>query len=107
MKDIFFDIDGVLTIETEGYSEGEYANRTPNERTIAMVNMFYHQNYKITLYTARHSEDREITEYWLKKYEVKYHDLIFDKPHYDLLIDDKVMEFTEASLLIIDRIGRL
>lgn len=34
---------------------------------------------------------RELTEKQLKHWDVKYHDLKFGKPSYDLFIDDKNM----------------
>ncbi len=104
-KDIFFDIDGVITIETEGYSNAEYLARTPNNNTISLINVLYERGeHKITLYTARHLEDREVTEQWLSENEVKYHELILDKPHYDILIDDRAFRFNDLPLRIMTAI---
>ena len=104
-KDIFFDIDGVITIETEGYSNAEYLARTPNKAVINIINMFYkNPRYKITLYTARHGCDRRITESWLRTHGVKYHELILDKPHYHILIDDRALKFEGNVMSLIDEI---
>ena len=101
MKDIFFDIDGVITIETAGWSKEAYMARTPNKKTIPLINYFYNRGkYKITLYTARHLEDREVTEKWLRIHGVKYHELILGKPHYDILIDDKAFQFDNVPRAI-------
>lgn len=105
MKSIFFDIDGVITIETEGYSNMDYLSRTPNKQTIDLINVLYNKGeFKITLYTARHLEDRKITEYWLKENGVKYHELILGKPHYDVLIDDKAFKFNNLPLSIMTEV---
>jgi len=104
-KDIFFDIDGVITIETEGYSNEEYLARTPNKSVINIINMCYKDpKFKVTLYTARHGCDREITESWLRTHGVKFHELILDKPHYHILIDDRVLKFDNLALSMINAI---
>ena len=89
--EVYVDIDGTLTFETEGYGEGVYANRSPRLDVIKFVNLLYAKGYIITLWSARHEEDREITMGWLSLYAVKYHKLVLDKPKYDILIDDKVI----------------
>ncbi len=83
---IFIDIDGVLTNETKGF---DYENRTPNYQNIGKVNELYRQGHTITLYTSRYLIDKDKTEIWMKKYNVKYHTVIFNKPKYDIFIDDK------------------
>jgi len=107
MKNIFFDIDGVITIETEGWSKEEYLGRTPNKKIIPVINMLYKDpNNKITLYTSRFLEDRKITEQWLRLHRVKYHELILGKPQYDILIDDKAFKFDNLPLSIINAINK-
>ena len=95
---IFFDIDGVLTIETEGFGEEVYADRTPNKSAIPVVNRLYKMGHQIVLWTARFEEDREVTMNWLRKHGVKYHTLIMDKPYYDLFIDDKGCAITSRKI---------
>lgn len=87
MKRIFVDIDGVLTHETEGH---DYKSRTPRPDMIQYINDLSETN-TITLYTSRFECDRKITEEWLKENKVIYHDLIMDKPQYDILIDDRAV----------------
>lgn len=82
---IFVDIDGILTKETKGH---DYKNRTPNYENIRRTNSLF-PKHKIILYTSRYWRDYFVTKKWLKKYRVKYHKIIFRKPKYDLLIDDK------------------
>ncbi len=87
MKKVFVDIDGVLTHETEGH---DYKERTPRSPMIQYINELY-ESHHITLYTARFGCDREITLKWLKENNVKFHELIMDKPQYDFLIDDRAI----------------
>lgn len=92
-----FDIDGVLTIETEGFGELVYSSRTPNLENISIVNCLFSKGHQITLFTSRYSEDLVVTTNWLKKYNVNYHSLLFDKPKYDLLIDDKCINVKDIN----------
>jgi uncharacterized HAD superfamily protein len=98
MKKIFVDIDGVLTHETEGWN---YSERTPRTDMIQYINDLAETNH-ITLFTARFECDREDTIEWLKQNGVVYHDLIMDKPQYDILIDDRA---TWPSFILKRKVG--
>ena len=54
-----------------------------------------HDGHVIVYWTARGSvtgiDWRDITESQLKDWGVKYHELRFGKPSFDLLIDDKAL----------------
>jgi len=86
------DIDGVLTIETEGYTAKDFSKRTPNLKAINFVKDLFLKGHRIILFTARKSTDKgvvEATKAWLEKHDVLYHELCFDKPIADIYIDDK------------------
>lgn len=89
-RNIYVDIDGTLTVESEGWGEKAYSTRTPKLSVIRMVNDLAKKEH-ITIFTARYEEDREVTVRWLKKHGIQYHALVFNKPQYDLLIDDKAL----------------
>lgn len=93
---IAVDIDGILTVETEGYGEIAYTNRTPQLDAIQIVNQQKGKGNTIILYTARYPEDKKVTVAWLKRYKVKYDRIIFGKLQYDLLIDDKAQSNLEG-----------
>lgn len=82
------DIDGVLTIETEGHN---FLNRTPNKENIEFINNLYQRGHRINLYTSRFGidDDVETTEEWLANNEVSYNTITYGKPYYDFFIDDK------------------
>ena len=88
------DIDGTLTEETEGW---DYANRTPNFKRIEGVNRLHAEGHHILLFTARFEEDREVTTFWLRKFGVRYHNLILGKPQYDFIIDDKSLTLSHLE----------
>lgn len=81
---ICIDIDGVLTNETKGF---DFENRTPNIENINILNQLY-SKHNIVLFTARDIMDKTKTITWLKQNDVLYHDIIFNKPKYDIFIDD-------------------
>ena len=104
---IAYDLDDVLCYRDVDPSTEQiigpdkYKECVPITEMIKIVNECYNAGYKIVIYTARgmsqfsgdaqkcDKELREITIHCLKKWGVKYHELIFGKIHYDLIIDDK------------------
>lgn len=86
LKNLFVDIDGTITNETEGH---DYSKRTPRLDVIRLINSYYYSGCIITYYTSRYSCDEKITKEWFIKYGVCYNTIIFDKPSWDFLIDDK------------------
>lgn len=105
-KTIAFDLDDVLCYEPEGYEHlgpEKYDYCKPYNGNIDLVNSLYNDGYKIVIYTARgmsqfkgnivdiytHLYNR--TNQQLTSWGLKYHSLIMGKIHYDVLIDDKVL----------------
>jgi len=85
----YFDLDGTLcTPDVEDYSWAE-----PLWRRIDVVNRLFDEGNHIKVYTARGMTSgidcREITEWHLKEWGVKYHELIMGKPAADYYVDDK------------------
>lgn len=97
MNIIYVDIDGTLTVETEGWGVDVYTSRTPRQNVIDHVNCLYNSGNQIVIWTARFEMDRHITSLWLKKHCVQYHRLLMGKPKFDLYICDKVKNVEEIS----------
>ena len=89
------DIDGVLCDDMLG----DYQRSTPNMRAIAMVNDLYEEGHTIKIFTGRGSATgvdwREFTTQQLKRWRLKYHELIFGKPVADVFVDDKAVSATD------------
>lgn len=83
---IAVDIDGIITIETSGH---DFENRTPNKENIQKINDLYWKGNNIVLFTSRNIMDKAVTLTWLENNDVMFNDIIFNKPLYDILIDDK------------------
>ncbi len=84
-----FDIDGTICTNTNG----EYEEAKPYLSRIEKINSLYEDNNRIILFTSRgfttNIDWRELTEKQLKEWGLKYHELNFGKPQYDIFIDDK------------------
>lgn len=86
---IYVDIDNTITI-TNGM---DYKNAIPRPDKIKIINDLYKKGHRIIYWTARGSgsgiDYTELTMKQLKKWRCKYDGLKFNKPVWDVLIDDK------------------
>lgn len=96
MSDVYIDIDGILTIETIGH---DYIKRTPNKGNINMVNRLYKKGHNIILWTSRWGVDDIITRDWLRAYGVKFHKIKYDKPNYEIFIDDRASNTFNCDII--------
>ena len=102
-KVLCFDIDNTICeSKTNNYKESK-----PIFKNIEFINKLYAKGYYVKIFTARFmgraKENQNLakkkgyylTKRQLKKWNLKYHQLIFGKPSYDLFIDDKNLSFTK------------
>lgn len=87
-----FDIDDTIC-KTNGQN---YADSSPIYNRIEMINKLYDAGNRIIFFTARgyvtKIDWRDLTLNQLKEWNVKYHELILNKPHADVYIDDKAIK---------------
>lgn len=99
-KKFCFDIDGVICIT----KNSNYKKSIPNKNTIKLINNLYQKGNKIKIFTSRYmgrSDDNlnYVKKYktsiakQLKKWNLKYNELIIGKPSYDVFVDDKAFGF--------------
>ena len=106
LKTIAFDLDDVICYRPKGYEHlgpNKYDYCEPDQSVIDLVNSLYEEGNKIVIYTARgmsqykgnvaliYSELYSKTIHQLNDWGLKYNQLVMGKIHYDLLIDDKVL----------------
>lgn len=106
LKTIAFDLDDVICSRPNGYEHlgpNKYDYCEPDQSVIDLVNSLYEEGNKIVIYTARgmsqykgnvaliYSELYSKTTHQLNDWGLKYNQLVMGKIHYDLLIDDKVL----------------
>tara|TARA_R100000008_G_C3586617_1_gene172942 strand:- start:455 stop:823 length:369 start_codon:yes stop_codon:yes gene_type:complete len=103
-KVIAFDLDDVICTRTsnEGAVE-KYRSCQPVPEMIKIINECYDLGAEVVIYTARGMTSHggnianiyhglyELTKQQLDEWGVKHHKLVMGKAHYDLLIDDKVV----------------
>ena len=87
---LYIDIDETICVSPE---DRNYKNANPFPDRIEHINKLYDEGNTIVYWTARGTSSgidwREVTENQFKTWGVKYHELKFGKPMYDLFIDDK------------------
>jgi hypothetical protein len=89
---IYIDIDETIC---ESPENRDYTKSTPIVKNIEKANSLYEEGNTIVYWTARGTATgidwRKTTEKQFKEWGVKYNNLEFGKPVYDLFIDDKNM----------------
>ena len=101
MKIICFDLDGTLCTNTWG----NYKQAQPLKKAIKKVNELYDSGFKIKIFTSRYmgknnenikkayEEGFDLTKKQIDSWGIKYHNLIMGKPTYDLIVDDKILNY--------------
>ena len=96
-----FDLDGVICKTNKNY----YKTSKPIKKVITKINKLYANGHKVIIFTARfmgRSKENvslakkrgyNFTYKQLKKWGVKFDKLIFGKPSFDYIIDDKSIDF--------------
>jgi histidinol phosphatase-like enzyme len=100
-KTYCFDLDGVICKTNKNF----YKKSKPIKAAIEKINSLHKGGNKIIIFTARYMGRCEqkitlakkrgylLTLNQLKKWNVKFHKLIFGKPSYDYIIDDKSINY--------------
>tara|TARA_B100000035_G_scaffold303704_1_gene302540 strand:- start:59 stop:400 length:342 start_codon:yes stop_codon:yes gene_type:complete len=100
MKKICFDLDGVIcTTKNANYKKSQ-----PKKEIINLINKLY-KKYYILIFTARYmgrskenirlakKKGYKFTFKQLQNWNLKFHELKFGKPSYDIIVDDKSFGF--------------
>jgi hypothetical protein len=97
-----FDLDGVICTFNKNHN---YKLARPIKKAIKKINEIYSRGDIVIIFTARFmgrnneninlakKEGYKFTYNQLKKWNVKFHKLIFGKPSFDYVIDDKSENF--------------
>ncbi len=105
-KTLCFDLDNVICTTKKNF----YKSSKPKKKVIKYINFLYEEGFIIKIYTARfmgRNNDnkikaeraaKKITTYQLKKWGLKYHQIYFGKPSFDVMIDDKSFGFKKNWL---------
>ena len=106
MKKFCFDLDGVIC----STNKNNYKQSKPKKKVIKMINSLKKSNY-VLVFTSRYmgrsnenikkAKERglKFTKNQLKTWGLKYDKLQFEKPSYDVFVDDKSFHFKKNWLL--------
>lgn len=107
---IAFDLDDTLCKTPKNFKTIErYKYCVPIKKNISILNKCFENNFYIKIYTARGINSfngnlkkieknlKKLTTSQLKKWKVNYHELIFGKQEYQLLIDDKAINVKDMK----------
>jgi hypothetical protein len=87
---IYIDIDDTICLSP---NKPDYTDSTPIVENIKKANLLYEMGHTIIYWTARGTlsgiDWSEVTHKQFEEWGVKYHEIKFGKPYYDLFIDDK------------------
>lgn len=106
IKVICFDLDNVICTTKKNY----YNDSKPKKKVIKFINSLYDKNYTIKIFTARfmgrfnsksiaEKKGYNLTKKQLEKWGLKFDELIFGKPAYDIFIDDKNLNFSKNWII--------
>jgi len=100
-KTICLDIDNTICTTPKN----NYSLSKPNIKAIRKINFLFDKGYFIIFFTSRFmgrnnenvslskKQGFKMTMSQLRKWKVKFHKLIFGKPSFDLIVDDKSLYF--------------
>lgn len=87
---IYIDIDQTVCYSPDAPN---YETSEPIIENIEKANQLFNEGHTVIYWTARGATTgidwRQLTEKQFKKWGIKYNELKFGKPHYDVFIDDK------------------
>ena len=104
MKIFCIDIDGVI-ITNEGHDTNpNISNGKVIEKNVKLINKLYDAGNYIKLYTSRGQWTKldwaQKTYSELRNANLKYHEIVFNKPYADYYIDDKHITIEKAEELL-------
>jgi hypothetical protein len=80
VKNFLIDIDGTICDDIPNEEPERMGTCLPYPDALRIVNKWYEEGHRICFFTSRTEEHREITEYWLKKNDFKWHTMLMGKP---------------------------
>jgi uncharacterized HAD superfamily protein len=80
VKNFLIDIDGTICDDVPNEEPERMSTILPYPDALKIVNKWFEDGHRITFFTSRTEEHREITEDWLAQHGFRYHTLLMNKP---------------------------
>lgn len=68
-------------------------NQKPIGNVVQNINSIRALGVRVVIFTSRKSSGRDATIAQLRRFGINYDDIIFDKPQFDVFLDNKAMKF--------------
>lgn len=89
---VAIDIDNTICTSIRRFHPEDILKVKPRPKILKIIKELKQRGHKILIFTRRNAcgkGARKLTIQWLKKHKIPYDKLITNKPHFDILIDDK------------------
>jgi len=99
---IAFDLDNTICTSIRRYHPEDILKVKPRKKMLKIIKELKDRGHKIVIFTRRDAcgkNARELTKQWLEKYKIPYDKLITEKPHFDILIDDRCFNPHQSGFL--------
>jgi uncharacterized HAD superfamily protein len=80
VKNFLIDIDGTICDDVPNEEPERMGTILPYPDALKIVNKWFEDGHRITFFTSRTEEHRDITEEWLLRHGFRYHTLLMNKP---------------------------
>ena len=80
VKNFLIDIDGTICDDIPNEEPDRMKTAKVYEGAQETINKWYEEGHKITFFTSRIEEHREVTEKWLNEHGFNYHGILMGKP---------------------------
>ncbi len=88
---LIIDLDGTICTEEKTFSR---SLAKPKLDSVESIKKLKAQGHTIIIYTARHWNEYEMTDEWLKKNDIPFDQLFMGKPVGEYWIDDRAIKFS-------------
>ena len=98
---IAWDMDNTICTSIRRNHPEDILKVKPRKKIIKIIKELKKRGHKIIIFTRRNAcgkNARQLTIQWLKKYNIPYDNLITEKPHFDLLMDDRGLSIHKPGL---------
>ena len=99
---IAFDLDNTICTSIRRFHPEDILKVKPRPKIIKIMKALKQKGYKILIFTRRDAcgkNAKKLTEQWLKKWDIPYDELITNKPHFDILIDDRAYNPHQSNFI--------
>ena len=99
---IAIDMDNTICTSIRRNHPEDILKVKPRKKMLEILRQLKERGHKIIIFTRRDAcgkDARKLTKKWLKRYNIPCDELITEKPHFDILIDDRAFNPHQSTLV--------